>query len=264
MPFAFHAPSGVLPARSAGRAPSAQQKPKVRTITAFIRLDPAGYKQQSPTRSPCCATRKARYRVGGLPGRDGSHSHAALPRIHRRNGQAGRLAFFQDLDTLAKKENVLVGIGPALTTENDDPARGATPRRNSQPDHQYSGSVVVAGKRRCPLEGACTRRPASSNIWRITPTRASAIFVSRHRQRSGVHAVFSGRLSPGPGTSIRHRPRIGQRRRRCDGREARSGGNTPGAHRRMGMHARACEISPARSISRPDGRTWASIFRPRQ
>src|SRR5271169_4903983 len=44
---------------------SAQEKPKVRTITAFVRLDPADYKQQFADTLSMLRNAKARYELAG-------------------------------------------------------------------------------------------------------------------------------------------------------------------------------------------------------
>jgi uncharacterized protein len=55
------------------------------------------------------------------------------------------LAFFHDLDSVAKQENILVGIGPAMLTEKDDPAEAELLGEVLGLTSNLRGSVAVAG-----------------------------------------------------------------------------------------------------------------------
>jgi hypothetical protein len=59
--------------------------------------------------------------------------------------QQDTLAFFHDLDNLAKQEHFIVGIGPALMSEKDDPAQAQLLSEILGLTNNLSGSIVVAG-----------------------------------------------------------------------------------------------------------------------
>jgi hypothetical protein len=55
------------------------------------------------------------------------------------------LAFFHDLDNLAKQENILIGIGPAMMSEKDDPAEAQLLAEVLSLTSNLRGTIVVAG-----------------------------------------------------------------------------------------------------------------------
>src|SRR6185312_1427966 len=55
------------------------------------------------------------------------------------------LAFFHDLDQLAKQEDILVSIGPALMSEKDDPEQAGLLAEVLTRSTAIRGSIVVAG-----------------------------------------------------------------------------------------------------------------------
>ena len=145
MPFAFHAAFLAFFLLAALAAPlSAQQKPKVRTITAFIRLDPAGYRQQFADTVSMLRNAQARFQLAGYQVETVRIATQPFPEYTAGMAKPAVLALFQDLDALAKKDNVLVGIGPALSTENDDPAEAQLLAEILSQTHNISGSVVIA------------------------------------------------------------------------------------------------------------------------
>jgi uncharacterized protein (UPF0210 family) len=54
------------------------------------------------------------------------------------------LAFFSDFNALAKKEDILVGIGPAMMSDKDDPAEAQLLAEILAANTQFRGSIVVA------------------------------------------------------------------------------------------------------------------------
>src|ERR1700680_1631704 len=95
---------------------SAQEKPKIRTITAFIRLDPAQYKQQVTDTLKMLRNAKARYGLAGYEVQTIRITTQPFPEYARGMSKQAALALFHDLDVLAKQEQVSISIGPALMT----------------------------------------------------------------------------------------------------------------------------------------------------
>jgi len=129
-----------------GIAPSsAAEKPKVRTVTAFIRLDTTQYKQQVADTLKILRNAKARFDLAGYTVETIRISTQPFPEYTRGMSQQDTLAFFHDLDNLAKQEGFIVSIGPALTSEKDDPAQAQLLSEILGLTSNLSGSIVVAG-----------------------------------------------------------------------------------------------------------------------
>jgi uncharacterized protein len=129
-----------------GIAPSsAAEKPKVRTITAFIRLDTTQYKQQVADTLKILRNAKARFDLAGYTVETIRISTQPFPEYTRGMSKKDTLAFFHDLDNLAKQEGFIVGIGPALMSEKDDLAQAQLLSEILGLTNNLSGSIVVAG-----------------------------------------------------------------------------------------------------------------------
>ncbi len=146
LPFASHAIFLAIFLLAALAAPaSAQQKPKIRTITAFIRMDPAEYKQQVADTVTMLRNAKARFELAGYQVETIRIATQPFPEYTAGMPKPAALAFFHDLDSLAKQGNFLIGIGPALMAEKDDPAQAQLLAEILSQTSNLSGSVVVAG-----------------------------------------------------------------------------------------------------------------------
>src|ERR1700682_6853732 len=93
---------------------SAAEKPKVRTITAFIRLDTSQYKQQVVDTLKMLRNAKARFQLAGYDVETIRISTQPFPEYTRRMSTQETLAFFHHFDNLAKQEGFITSIGPAL------------------------------------------------------------------------------------------------------------------------------------------------------
>src|SRR5258705_1399492 len=124
---------------------SAAEKPKVRTITAFIRLDTTQYKQQVADTLKLLRNAKARFDLAGYTVETIRISTQPFPEYTRGMSKQDTLAFFHDLDNLAKQEGFLVRMGPALMSENDDLAQAQLLSEILGLTNNLHGSIVVAG-----------------------------------------------------------------------------------------------------------------------
>ena len=124
---------------------SAAEKPKVRAITAFIRLDTSQYKQQVAEALTMLRKAKARYELAGYEVQTIRITTQPFPEYTHAMSKQETLAFFHDFDTLAKRENILIGIGPALISEKDDPAQAQLLAEILSVTDSMRGTVVVAG-----------------------------------------------------------------------------------------------------------------------
>jgi uncharacterized protein len=124
---------------------SAQEKPKIRTITAFIRLDPAQYKDQFADTLKMLRNAKARFGLAGYEVQTLRITTQPFPEYTRSMTKEAALAFFHVLDALAKREDVSVSLGPALMNDQDDPAQAQLLEEILGQGSNLYGSVVVAG-----------------------------------------------------------------------------------------------------------------------
>jgi uncharacterized protein (UPF0210 family) len=134
---AFFFAAAVMPA-------SGEEKPKVRAITAFIRLDTIQYKQQIADALKMLQNAKARFELAGYEVETIRVSTQPFPEYTRGMSKQATLAFFHDLDNLAKQEKFLVGIGPALMSEKDDPAQAQVLAEVLSLTSSMRGTIVVA------------------------------------------------------------------------------------------------------------------------
>jgi uncharacterized protein (UPF0210 family) len=129
---------GVIPVKSA-------EKPKVRTVTAFIRLDPAQYQQQIADTVVMLRNAKARFDLAGYEVESIRIATQPFPEYTAGMSKQDALALFHSLDQLATKENFILSIGPALMNEQDDPAQAQMLAEILSSTTSTHGSVVVAG-----------------------------------------------------------------------------------------------------------------------
>src|ERR1700680_2211110 len=124
LPFLSHAIFLAAFLLAAVVAPaSAQEKPKIRTITAFIRLDPGQYKLQVADTLKMLRNAKARYGLAGYEVQTIRITTQPFPEYTKELSKEAAVALFRDLDALAKKETFSLSVGPALMDEKDDPGQ---------------------------------------------------------------------------------------------------------------------------------------------
>jgi hypothetical protein len=123
----------------------AADKPKVRTVTAFIRLDTTQYKQQVADTLKMLRNARARFQLAGYDVETIRISTQPFPEYTRGMSKQDALAFFHDLDNLAKQDGFIAGIGPALMSEKDDLAQAELLSEILGLTNNVHGSIVVAG-----------------------------------------------------------------------------------------------------------------------
>ena len=123
----------------------AAEKPKVRAITAFIRLDPSQYKKQIADTLTMLRNAKSRFELAGYEVQTIRITTQPFPEYTHGMSKQEILAFFHDFDSLAKQENILIGIGPALMSEKDDPGEAQVLAEILSLTTSMRGTIVVAG-----------------------------------------------------------------------------------------------------------------------
>src|SRR2546422_2499793 len=109
-------------ASPAQKAP-APEKPKIRTITAFLSLERAGYKAQIADTLKMLKYARTVYESRGYEVQTIRISTQPFPEYTGNMKQEEAVAFFRELDALAEKENFIVSIGPAMVKDDDDPGQ---------------------------------------------------------------------------------------------------------------------------------------------
>src|SRR5260370_31701793 len=101
----------------------ASAHPKVRTICAFIRIDRSGYKAQIEQAVMMLRAAKKAYEQEGWEGETVRITTQPFPEDVEGVPREEGLRFLMELDALAAREGFLLNIGPAMTSDADDPAR---------------------------------------------------------------------------------------------------------------------------------------------
>src|ERR1700721_658004 len=135
--------AAAFPARAAD---DVRSKPKVRAITAFVRLDPAHYQEQIQDTLKFLRQAKAAYEKSGYEVETIRITTQPFPEYTRgMTGEQG-VAFFRDSDALAVKEKFDAAIGPAMMSDTDDPHQAELLAKISANSKTLEGSVFIAGE----------------------------------------------------------------------------------------------------------------------
>ena len=123
-----------------------QTKPKVRAITAFVRLDRAQYQQQVRDTLAFLRRAKGAFERGGYEVEGVRITTQPFPELVRGMSHDDALAFLRAYDELAQKENFDTSVGPAMLTDSDDPAMARLLAEALSQSKILEGSVIIAGE----------------------------------------------------------------------------------------------------------------------
>lgn len=124
----------------------AQAKPKVRAITAFVRLDRAQYKNQIRDTLAFLRRAKASFEQRGYQVEGVRITTQPFPELVRGLKHDEALAFLRGYDELAQKENFDTSIGPAMLSDADDPANARLLAEAIAAGKILEGSIIIAGE----------------------------------------------------------------------------------------------------------------------
>ncbi len=137
----------LLPMLLCALAPAcAAEKPKVRAITAFVRLDRAKYQQQVAEALAMLRPAKAAFEQAGYEVQTIRISTQPFSEYTRGLSREQVVSFFREYDALAKKENFDAAIGPALWDGSSDPAQAELLGEILRNSSTLNASLVVAGE----------------------------------------------------------------------------------------------------------------------
>src|SRR5947209_7381540 len=120
-------------------------KPKVRAITAFIRIDRENYKQQVQDALTMLRSAKAAVERGGYEVQKIRITTQPFPEYTKGLSLDDAVSFLRGYDTLAAKEGFDASLGPAMLNDSDDPISAEVLARVLTDAKAVEGSIVVAG-----------------------------------------------------------------------------------------------------------------------
>jgi uncharacterized protein len=121
-------------------------RPRIRTITAFINLDPAQYKQQVAETLEMLRRAKTIFESRGYQVQTLRIATQPFPEYTKGMGAERAIAFFKAYDALAEKEKFAAGIGPAMLHVGDSEAEADLLANILTVTKHLRGSIVVAGE----------------------------------------------------------------------------------------------------------------------
>jgi uncharacterized protein len=121
-------------------------KAKIRTITAFINLDPSQYKQQVAETLQMLRRAKTIFESRGYEVETIRIATQPFPEYTKGMTTQQAVAFFKEYDALAEKEKFAAGIGPAMLNAGDSEAQADLLAEILGATKHICGSIVVAGE----------------------------------------------------------------------------------------------------------------------
>jgi uncharacterized protein (UPF0210 family) len=122
------------------------QRPKIRAVTAFIRLDRAKYESQIQETLKFLRAAKSAFEKSGYEVETIRITTQPFLEYTQGISSSDALAFFHAYDTLALKEGFDASIGPAMTKDSDDPRNAALLAQILATAKTLEGSVSIAGE----------------------------------------------------------------------------------------------------------------------
>ena len=142
-PYFAYAQQKTPPAKSSA---TATVKPKIRTITAFINLDPGRYQQQVAETLQMLRRAKTIFESRGFEVETIRIATQPFPEYTKGMTTQQAIAFFTAYDALADKEKFAAGIGPAMLNADDGEAQADLLANILAATKHICGSIVVAGE----------------------------------------------------------------------------------------------------------------------
>jgi hypothetical protein len=178
-------------------------RPRVRTITAFVRLsDP--FEPQIDEALKVLRQAKVRVRAARL--RSSNHTHRdAAARGTRAWQDRGvrRLTYLKRFDDLSAKESFMPNVGPAMLKDSDDPGTMHLAGASAVHFAAYQREFHTCGRRRHSLEDSAGNRGAGSLCHRSQPAQPGEFQFYRHSHAQAPGAVLSrARITRAPGISF--------------------------------------------------------------
>jgi uncharacterized protein (UPF0210 family) len=125
-------------------SPSSSSNPKVRAITAFVRLDRETYRKQIDDALVVLRKAKAAFESAGYEVETIRLTTQPLAELTAEIPEDQALAFLTQIDQLSAKENFLPNVGPGMLHESDDLATMHLLERALSTLPNIEGSAIIA------------------------------------------------------------------------------------------------------------------------
>jgi uncharacterized protein len=125
-------------------APNPAQPPKIRTITAFVRLNRANYQAQVAEALKMLRAAKEAFGKAGYEVETLRITTQPFPEYTQGLTAEQALEFFHAYDKLAQQEGFTPDIGPAMSNDSDDPKQADVLAQILAETQTINGFVVVA------------------------------------------------------------------------------------------------------------------------
>jgi uncharacterized protein len=124
----------------------AQEKPKIRAITAFINLDRTQYQQQVADALTILKRARTIFESRGYQVQTIRIATQPFPEYTKGLTTQQAVAFFKEYDALAQKEKFAASIGPAMLNAGDSDSQGELLGEILSSTKSLNASLVVAGE----------------------------------------------------------------------------------------------------------------------
>src|SRR5262249_24471731 len=135
--------SGVVVAQTDQPA-NATSRPKVRTITAFVRLSHESYRAQVEDALKMLRAAKTDFTRAGYEVETIRITSQPFPEYTKDLSMEHALAFFRDYDKLAQQEGFTLDVGPAMSKDTDDPRQADLLAQILASTQSINSFIVVA------------------------------------------------------------------------------------------------------------------------
>src|SRR5690348_6736601 len=125
---------------------SAQTKPRVRAITAFVRIDREHYQAQVQDTLSFLQRARSAYQAAGYEVQTLRITTQPFAEYTQGLSHEQALAFLRGLDELAQKQGFIASIGPAMLNDSDEPAHADLLAEVLANSRNLSGSIILAGQ----------------------------------------------------------------------------------------------------------------------
>src|SRR5713226_6710427 len=132
--------------RAQQKTAAAQEKPKIRAITAFINLDRAQYKEQVADALKMLRRGQTIFESRGYQVQTIRIATQPFPEYTKGLTKEQAIAFFKEYDALAMKEKFAASIGPAMLNADDSAAQGELLGEILSDTKSLNATLVVAGE----------------------------------------------------------------------------------------------------------------------
>ena len=178
------------------------EKPKVRAVTAFIRLDRNQYRKQIDETLTMLRRARAEFVQAGFEVQTLSITTQPFPEYVRDLSREQALALFRDVDRLATQEGFIMAIGPAMMTEFDDPRMADLLAEILGATVNLDGSLMVAADDGIHWKSVQAAAQVVKTLSLRTPHSQGALHFAAIAMVPPVTPFYPGSYHLGPGRAF--------------------------------------------------------------